>query len=76
MCWCWNTNRGFVMKLEVEDEIHLKQIAKAKDMAFAIFHLHFNFWNQFRGDDNVDKYIEAMNEVFEKYSIDADDLNE
>lgn len=59
------------------DHYDEKRKAKALDMALCLFKIKNNVWRQFKHQD-YDPYpmMEAINECFEYYHIDIDDLLE
>jgi hypothetical protein len=61
----------------VDDQMELKRVMKATDMAMFIWELKHNFWRKWKHDDsdfNLETYREALGELLDEYNINPDEL--
>jgi len=61
----------------VDDQMELKRVMKATDMAMFIWELKHNFWRKWKHDDsdfNLETYKEALGELLDEYNINPDEL--
>ena len=61
----------------VDDQMELKRVMKATDMAMFIWELKHNFWRKWKHDDsdfNLRTYREALGEMLDEYNINPDEL--
>lgn len=62
---------------KTDDPKEILRLAKSLDMALALFEIQNNVWRQFKhGDEKIDfqEYREAVQEMFEEYNINLDEL--
>lgn len=60
---------------ESEDDLEIKRLAKATDMAFFIWELVYNGWRDFKHTDyDYKKSWDKINNLLAEYDINIDDL--
>lgn len=63
--------------IEPEDDLEVKRIAKAFDMACCLFDLKNNMWRKWKYSDTSptgEEVLEEMNRIIDEHNINVDDL--
>jgi len=69
----------FTVNTETEDsaDMTINRLAKADDMANMLWQLYHNFWREWKHDEsklNLDNMRKSLQELFDEYNINVDDL--
>ena len=58
-----------------EDQLEIKRLAKANDMASCLWEIVHNGWREFKHTDyDYEKAWSKINKIIEEHNIDIDDL--